>query len=167
MRTTIDLEIVGLGIVFYSPFAVAHIQVGEDYLEPHFWRGRDVGEHINACQISAFGTGGPGRYVLELYDGPLDEQALNSAKAKVQLGIEVRDGTLCFRDLYDFMRWDPDCPADQMVSVADGFYRISVYTSPPDSGILGDGQAVWLHFEARTEKPVLAWAAVPDLSGER
>lgn len=166
MRTTIDLEIVGLGIVFYSPFAVAHIPAGQDYLESHFWNGRDVGDHVNACQISAFATGGPGRYLLELYDGSLDAQALDSGMATVQLGIEVRDGRLCFRDLYEFIRWDPACPAGQVITMADGFYSVRVYTSRPRTGILGDGQTVWVHFEARPEKPVLTWTVVPDLSGE-
>ncbi|HEX2344342.1 MAG TPA: hypothetical protein VHI98_27970 [Vicinamibacterales bacterium] len=101
METTIELEIAGLGIIFYSPFAVAHIQKDEEYIEVHFWEPPDVAAHVNACTISAFGTGGPGTFVLRLYDGELDVQVLKSAKASVRLGIEVRDSTLCFRDLYD------------------------------------------------------------------
>jgi hypothetical protein len=165
MRSTIDLEIAGLGIVLYSPFAVGHIQKGQDYLEPHFWEPDDVARHINGCQISAFGTGSPGHYRLELYDGALDEKAFASAKARARLGIEVRDRTLCVRDLYDFIRWDPECPGPQTVSLENGFYRITVYTSPSPADVLGNGQPVSLHFEPWPEKPPLAWAGVPDLSG--
>jgi hypothetical protein len=163
MRATIDLDIVGLGIVFYSPFAVAHIAAGRDYLESEFWEGPDVGRHVNACRISAFGTGSPGRYQLELYDGTFDKQAFDAATAGIELGIEVRDSTLCFRDLYDFIRWDPVCPAGQSVAMADGFYSIRVYTIRPTNA--DDVQTIWLHFEARPDKPVLTWNVVPDLSG--
>jgi hypothetical protein len=78
----------------------------------------------------------------------------------------VLDGRLCFRDLYDLMNWEPECPDAQTVSFVNGFYRVTAYTSPPPSGILGDGQAVWLHFERWHEKPKLAWSGVPDLAPE-
>jgi hypothetical protein len=162
--TTIELEISGLGIIFYSPFAVAHIKKDEEYIDAHFWEPPDVAAHVNACSISAFGTGSPGVYILRLYDGQLNARDLEAAKASARLGIEVRDNTLCFRDLYDFIRWDPECPAGQIVSMPDGFYRITVYTTP----ILNDsrdGQVVWLHFEPSPQKPELAWTGVPDVSG--
>jgi hypothetical protein len=164
VKTTIDLEIVGLGIIFYSPFAVRHIPVGQDYLEPHFWKPEDVARHVNSCEISAFGTGSPGRYLLELYDGALDLRGMESAKASVRLGIEVRDRSLCFRDLYDLIRWDPACPSRQTVSIPDGFYRVTAYTSP-EPGLV-DGQVVWLHLQQSADRPRLNWAEVPDLSGE-
>jgi hypothetical protein len=165
VETTIEIEIAGLGIIFYSPFAVAHIKKDEEYIEAHFWEPPDVAAHVNACTISAFGTGSPGTYLLRLYDNELDVQAFESAKAGVRLGIEIRDRTLCFRDLYDFIRWDPECPAGQIVSVPDGYYRITAYTTPV-VGSRGDRQDVGLHFEACPERPRLAWTGVPDLSGD-
>lgn len=166
METSLQLQIAGLGIVFYSPFAVGHIEEGEAYLESHFWNPNDVAEHVNGCRISAFGTGSPGEYLLRLYDGPLDEDAVQAAKGRGRLGIEVRDGLLCFRDLYDLMNWTPNCPSEQTASVESGFHRITAYTSPPQSGVLGDSQVVWLHLEACSGKPQLAWRGVPDLSGD-
>jgi hypothetical protein len=166
MNTTIELDIAGLGIIFYSPFAVGHIRKDEEYIDAHFWRPDDVARHVNACQVSAFGTGSPGLYVLHLHDGPLDAQALAAAKASVVLGIEVRDGTLCFRDLYDFIRWDPECPVGQTVALGNAFYRVTVYTTPIRPSTANAGQDVWLHFEPRVEKPHLEWEGVPDLSGE-
>lgn len=166
MDTTITLNVLGLGAILYSPRAAAHIGRGEDYLQPHFWQPADVARHVNACQISAFCTGSPGRYLLRLYDGPIDAAGLESARAKARLGIEVYDGVLCLRDLYDLMTWEPECPDAQRVPLASGFYRITAYTSAPASGIVGDGQTVSLHFEACQEMPRLAWTGVPDLVPE-
>ncbi len=166
MKAELTLEIEGLGVVFYSPSAARHIGSGEDYLSAHFEKPEDVAQHVNECQMSAFGTGTPGRFFLILYDGPIDSKAVEVAQAKGRLGIEVHDGRLCFRDLYDLMEWDPECVDAQMVSLPDGFYRITAYTSPPPSGILGDGQTVWLHFERWPEKPKLSWRGVPNLVPE-
>ena len=166
MDATITLDIEGLGVVFYSPSAASHIGGGDNYLQAHFWKPEDVARHVNACQISAFRTGSPGRFLLRLYDGPIDAPGLAAAKKTGRLGIEVHDDRLCFRDLYDLMEWDPQCPPTQSVILGNGFYRITAYTSPPPSGILGDGQTVWLHFDRWPEKPELAWCGVPDLVPE-
>jgi hypothetical protein len=166
MDRTITLNILGLGAILYSPRATRHIGHGENYLEPHFWEPADVARHVNDCQISGFCTGSPGRYLLRLYDGPIDAAGLESAGAKVRLGIEVHDDELCFRDLYDLMAWEPDCADAQRVRLPSGFYRITVYTSRPASGIVGDGQTISLHFEAQAEKPRLAWSCVPDIVPE-
>lgn len=121
-----------------------------------------MAEHVNDSRISAFCTGGPGRFVLQLHDGAPDEERLRSATGRVRLGIEVRDRTLCFRDLYDFIRWDPECPDGQSASLEDGFYFVDVSTTrrPPD-----ETQVVWLRFERSETKPDLAWTVVPDISG--
>jgi hypothetical protein len=166
VNATIELEIEGLGIVAYSPFAVSQIAAGEDYFEAHLWQPADVAERVNSCQMAAFCTGSPGRYLLRVYDGPMDEQALQAATVKARLGVEVREQRLCFRDLYDFMTWDPECPPEQTLSVANGFHRITAYTAPPSSGIIGDGQTIWLHLEAWPERPQLLWKGVPDLVAE-
>lgn len=42
----INLEIVGLGIIFYSPYAVKSIREGEPYLMRHYNEPQDVLEHI-------------------------------------------------------------------------------------------------------------------------
>jgi hypothetical protein len=166
MDTTVTLEIAGLGVIFYSPRAAGHIGRGEDYLETHFWQPEDVARHVTDCQISGFGTGSPGRFVLRIYDGPIDAAGLEAAAVKARLGIEVHDGVLCFRDLYDLMKWEPDCAESQCVHLPSGFYRITAYTSMPESGVVGDGQTVSLHFEPCAEKPRLAWSGVPDLVPE-
>src|SRR5215213_10277023 len=120
MRETISLTIEGLGIIFYSPSAASHIAPGEDYLESHFWEPEEVARHVNECRISAFGTGSPGCFVLELYDGPIDSPALARSKASARLGIEVQDERICFRDLYELIAWTPEYPATQTVNMPNG-----------------------------------------------
>jgi hypothetical protein len=140
MKQELKLEIAGLGIVFYSPFAVADIPKGSDFLSQHFMKPQDVASFVNACTISAIGTGSPGSYLLRLFDGPYPNELEKVSRATIRLGIEVRDGSLCFRDLYDFMEWDPVCPAGQQIAFPNGFFRITVCSSRPASGILGRDQ---------------------------
>jgi hypothetical protein len=164
MRTVIDLDIAGLGIIFYSPFAVAHIGEGQDYLSQHYTSPADVARHVEACGLTGFGTGSPGRFRLLVYDGDLEAAAFDAAERAIRLGVEVRDAQLCVRDLYDLMTWTSDCPADQRLAVPDGFYRVTAYTSAPPSGIIGDGQEIALHFEAVSQRPALRWDGIPDLT---
>ena len=163
MRQRVTLEVQGLGIILYSPFAVAHIRSDEDYLAAHFWQPADVARHVVDCTLSAFATGSPGTFHLTLHDGVLDAAELAAASAKAALGVEVRDSRLCVRDLYDLMQWSPDCPEAQQVALADGFYSLTAYTSAPPSGILGDHQEVVLHLAPSAARPVLRWSGVPDL----
>jgi hypothetical protein len=107
--------------------------------------------------------GSGGEYDLLIYDGPLDLDPMNAAKFKVRLGLEVRDNEVCFRDLHDLISWIPNCPEGQEISVPTGFYRITVYSSPPASGIIGDRQHIALHFERVETRPLLKWDGVPQL----
>jgi hypothetical protein len=88
---------------------------------------------------------------------------LQDAEFKLRLCLEVRDGTVCFRDVYDLMEWTADCPAPQKIEVADGFYSVTVYSSTPDSGIIGQDQTIYLHFERVAAKPAVKWDGVPQL----
>ena len=163
MRQEISLSIAGLGIVFYSPFAVEHIQEGEDYLTASFRDPEVVARHVMACEISTFCTGTAGDFTLVIDDGKLDDVALSQAEFRVRLGLEVRAEQVCFRDAYDLLQWWNDCPDSQRVKLADGMYRITVYSSPPASGILGDNQTIHLNFERVDCKPELWWTGVPQL----
>jgi len=164
MRAVIDLDLAGLGVILYSPFAASHIREGQDYLSERFWDPADVAQHVLACGLTTFCTGSPGRFRLRVYDDALDVTAVGRAERKVRLGVEVRDRRLCVRDLYDLMSWVRQCPAGQQLTLPDGFYRITAYTSAPPSGVLGDGQDILLHLEAVPERPSLKWSGVPDLT---
>ena len=151
----IAVDISGLGFILYSPPAVSHIPQGSDYLEQHFWQPEDVAKHVMAGQLTAFCTGTPGSFRLRFHDGPRDDQAVDASDYKLRLGLEVHESVICVRDLYDLMRWSAECPEAQQLPIADGWYRLTVYTSRPPSGILGDNQAIDIHLEAMQEKPTL------------
>ena len=160
----LKLDIAGLGIVFYSPFAVADIAEGSDFLSEHFWDPADVARYVNACRLSAIGTGTPGLFRIRLHEGtPPGDIDLQSVAA-IRLGLEVRDTAICFRDLYDLMEWSASCPVEQTITWPDGFFRITVISSVPPSGVLGDNQLIDMHFERISEQPKLAWPGVPDIS---
>ena len=160
----IALDIRGLGLILYSPPAVAHIAEGADYLQTHFWQPADVARHVMECQLTALGTGSPGTFRLRFKDGLPDEAAVQAAAFKLRLGLQVRGGTVCIRDLYDLMEWSAECPAAQQLSVADGWYRLTVFSSPPTSGIRGDGQLIEVALERVRRKPAMRWEGVPSLS---
>lgn len=161
MNRIIEVSIEGLGFIIYSPFAVAHIREGEDYLSNSFWKPDDVARHVRACTIAAFCTGTPGDFVLEVSDDPAGWAQINSTEFCISLGVEVRDQQMCIRDLYDLMEWSPNCPPDQRLSVENGFYRLGVHTSRPPSGIFGDNQRIGIVLERLSEAPNLDWQTVP------
>jgi hypothetical protein len=113
--------------------------------------------------LTAFCTGTPGSFRLRFRNGPRDEQAVDAADFKLRLGLEVHAGVICMRDLYDLMQWSGECPASQQLPIADGWYRLTVYSSRPASGILGDNQVIDIHLEPTREKPTLRWEGVPSL----
>src|SRR5262249_4110001 len=160
----IAVDISGLGFILYSPPAVTHIPEGSDYLEQHFWQAEDVARHVMDGQLTTFCTGTPGSFRLRFLDGPRDEDAVDAAEFKLRLGLEVREGIVCIRDLYDLLQWSAGCPAAQQLPMADGWYRLTVYSSRPASGILGDEQLIDIHLEPMRAKPPLRWDGVPTLS---
>jgi hypothetical protein len=161
----IDVDIQGLGFILYSPPAVAHIAEGADYFQDHFARPVDAARHVMDGQLTAFGTGSPGSFLLRVSVGPPDDSRVEAAEFKLRLGLQVRSGVVCVRDLYDLMQWSADCPSSQQFPVADGWYRLTVFTSPPPSGILGDAQQIDLVMEPVSCKPALRWDGVPSLCG--
>ena len=163
MMRQVDLETRGLGVILYSPPAVAHIPEGSDYLREHFWEPDDVARHVMDCQLTAFCTGSPGSYRLRFFDGPPDESAVQDAAFKLRLGLQVVGGAICVRDLYDLMQWRAECPPEQQLATPDGWYRLTVVSSPPSSGIVGDGQVIDVSLEEVRKKPALRWEGVPTL----
>jgi hypothetical protein len=159
----LHLDVAGLGIILYSPFAVAHIAEGDDYLQAQFWEPEAVAKHVMACGLTCFCTGSPGRYRLSFIQACPPDDVVNRATLKLRLGIEVRDSTVCVRDLYDLMDWSAECPEGQQVKLADGFYRITVLSATPRSGITGDNQRITLYFDQVKKKPQLRYEGVPSL----
>lgn len=160
-----DIEIVlaGLGIILYSPPAVAHIKLGSDYLQEHFWKPEDVARHVMDCQLTAFCTGTPGTFLLRFHDGPPTAADEATAEFCIRLGLEVHSNTVCIGDLYELLGWENNCPKELQLEFEDGWYRLTVCTTSPKSGILGDNQLVEIWMEPVSSKPALRWDGVPSL----
>jgi hypothetical protein len=75
----------------------------------------------------------------------------------------IHDAKATTPDLYDLMEWSQECPAEQQLPVADGWYRLTVFSSRPASGILGDGQIININLEPVASKPLVRWEGVPQL----
>jgi len=160
---TVKLEIQGLGIIFYSPFAAARVKEGEDYLSSHYSNAEDVGPHIRSGTIVGFGTGSPGTFVLRFFAGYPEPETVASLEFKLRLGIEIRDGTLCVRDLYDLLQWTGACPPEQTLSLDDGFYHVTLCGAVPASGILGDNQTILVYLNHLPAMPALKVDGIPTL----
>jgi hypothetical protein len=161
------LEIQGLGIIMYSPSWAKHIQPGEDYLSQHYMNGSQVQPHIQAGSLVGFGTGSPGAYRLRFHEGYPDDRVLADSPFKLRLGLHVVDGIVHFRDLYDLMDWDPACPDGQTIELANGYYHVTLCSSTPPSGVIGDDQLLEVYLQPVPEMPALARTGVPTLVRQR
>jgi hypothetical protein len=159
----VRLEVQGLGILLYSPFAAEHIQQGEDYLSKRYSTPTDVVPQILAGALVGFGTGSPGVFLLRLHSGYPSQEEINSSEFRLRLAVEVRDDVLCVRDLYDLLDWDPSCPPAQKIGVASGYYHVTLCSAPPESGILGDDQTIDVFLHALPSLPSLKYDGVPIL----
>ncbi len=154
------LTIEGLAIIFYSPWAVQHIRPGADYLQEAFLEPPDIARHVNASSLTGFGTGGPGDYELIVSLDPPDAEELRRAQFQLELGLEVRDGTVCFRDLYELIHWTPDCPPGQSLRLDDGYYRVIAHTT---FAPVGETQRIHLSLLPVPERPELHFTGAPEL----
>ena len=73
----------------------------------------------------------------------------------------MRNDTVCIRDLFDFMKWDPICPDAQMISIPSGYYVMTIGTSTPESGITGEDQIIEMHFHKIGYFPAMKSTGVP------
>lgn len=156
-----QLEVHGLGLILYSPFAVAGIAAGEKYLEEKYWQPEDVARHVKAGTIAGFCTGSPGAYELSLIEGRPSAIHLIPYPHRIALGLEVRDRTVCVRDLYDLQRWKPLCPSEQTCALADGNYHLTVASAPSDD--VDEPQEIVIWFDRMEKLPELTWQGVPFL----
>jgi hypothetical protein len=159
----LDLPVDGLGILLYSPASAAHIQSGEDYFAAHYADEAQVQTHVQRGTLVGVGTGSPGDFVVELLLGAPDDATIQRFEYKYRVGLEVRDRTLCVRDLLDLSEWEPQCPDDQCVHLESGYYRGTLLSSRPGSGVVGDGQLIQVYLEATDQMPELAREGIPYL----
>ncbi len=162
-KKAIRLEISGVGFIIYSPFATSHIAEGEDYLETGFVDSHEVERQAIEGKLVGVCTSSPGTFLLEVLEGYPSDDTLGENKYKLRLGVEVRDTTLCIRDLYDLIDWSSDCPAEQALKVENGFYHVTLLSGDPPSGVLGDDQRILLYLQKLNEMPLLRFNGVPTL----
>jgi hypothetical protein len=159
----ITLDIAGLGIIFHSPLFGNQIPEGTDYLASNYTTELQVQSHIQKGTIVGFGTGSPGTFVLRFHFGYPAASDLEQCDFKLRLGLHCVGGKVCFRDLYDLIKWEPDCPPDQVVELDDGFYHVTLCSNHPASGILGDHQRIDVYLQKLDSFPKLAKHGVPTL----
>lgn len=81
----------------------------------------------------------------------------------IRLGIDVQDEKICFIDLFWLMEWYDDCPSEQTINVANGYYHVTLLTKKPSSGRWGDEQIIYVFLNKVTAMPELSWNGVPAL----
>jgi hypothetical protein len=160
---TLCLDVAGLGIIIYSPFSTDAIQPKEDYLEHSFSDPAKVETQAVEGRIVGVSTGTPGRFILDFADGYPPQEIVDKHRFKLRLGVEVRDQTLCIRDLYDLLQWEPTCPVAQTIGLEDGFYDLTLLSDVPQSDMLGDDQVIKVYFQKVSEMPKLRYNGVPTL----
>lgn len=163
MKQEIRIEILGLGIILYSPENASHIKDGEDYFSRHFRDPDAVQKHIQKGDIVAFGTGSPGTFCLRFHEDYPDEKNVIASEMKLRLALRCLGGRVCFRDLYDLMSWSKSCPDEQVYSLPDGIYHITILSNTPPSGLLGDNQVIDIYFAKQSKYPDLAKEGIPSL----
>lgn len=160
---SICIDASGPGLIFYSPFSVASIRDGEDYLEIGFSDPDEVEKQALAGSLVGVSTGTSGRFHLKLFNGYPTDSEVASTQFKLRLGVEVRDRTLCIRELFDLLSWQSQCPESQIVDLDDGFYHVTLMSSEPPSGILGEDQVIRIYLQQTPEMPKLKYNGVPTL----
>ncbi len=159
----IPLEISGLGIICYSPDNAAHIPPGSNYLLENYRSVQDVQRHVQKGSIVGFGTGSPGRFLLHLRPGYPSPSIVEQCPFRLRLAVCCKGQKLVFRDLYSLLKWDPAYDPDHAVSLLDGSYHLTLLTSYPPSGVLGENQVIYVYLQLLDQFPLVAVKGIPTL----
>ena len=158
-----QLSIAGLGIIFYAPHAVRHIEEGEDYLGEHYSKPKDVIPHIYEGSIVGVATGSPGIFHLNIYQYVQPDLDALQPDYALKLCLKVTEHTVYFRDLYVLLSWEAETESDIKVDMEDGNYEVIVCSWLPESGIRGKHQQVDFYFNKTDKLPQLRYEGVPSL----
>lgn len=157
------LSIDGMGIVFYSPETNRNIPKGCNFLKEEYTKPEDVAGHVKKGDVVGFCTGSPGTFTLKFREGYPKDTLLAEYPVAIRLGIDIQDEKLCAADLFWLAEWGTECPAEQIVPIAPGYYHITLCTRKPDSGIWGRGQVIFVYLNQLDAMPELKWPGVPML----
>jgi hypothetical protein len=61
------------------------------------------------------------------------------------------------------MDWNPVCPSAQRIDLANGYYHVTLCSSTPPSGVLGDDQVIFVFLQPLAAMPALATTGIPNL----
>lgn len=162
----IIMEIDGPGIAFYSPKTVSFIKKDYDFLNNDFMKPEDIANHVMKCDISAFCTGSPGKYILKIREGNPTLELLSEFDIITRLGIIVKDNKINFVDLFWLSSWDTEIPDDQVLKIDNGKYYITSMTKLPESKKYGDNQIIYMYFDKTRSMPRLKYKGAPMLFRE-
>lgn len=159
----IELSIDGMGIAIYSKGCMGYVKEGADFFTSDFASPSGMAAHIRKGDITGFCTGSGGDFTLKIRDGYPDAELDKAYPVSIRLGLEVRNNTVSFVDIYWLMDWNPDIPSEQQIELEDGFYHLTVLTRLPEEGYWGANQTIYLFFHKLDAMPELTWNGVPQL----
>lgn len=158
-----QISISGLGIIFYSPQSVKHIEEGEDYLGEHYSIPQDVIKHIYEGSIVGIATGTPGDFYLNIYQSIQPDIENIAPDYALKLCLKVTDNVVYFRDLYVLLSWEKESETDIQLNIENGYYEVIVCSWLPKSGIRGKNQQIDMYFNKTETLPELHYEGVPAL----
>lgn len=158
-----QIIIEGLGIIFYSPQSVKHIEEGDNYLGEHYSKPEDVIRHIYEGTIVGIATGTPGVFNLDIYKNTQPDIEKIDPDYALKLCLKVTDNTVYFRDLYVLLNWETEGEAEIKLDIENGYYEVIVCSWFPKSGIRGDNQKIAMYFNKTEALPKLHYEGVPSL----
>ena len=97
----VRLDVAGLGIILIG-HAAKLIPLGSDFFSDNLSDADSIVDIFSEGELTGFGTGSPGIFLVRLYIGPPGEDELNNWGAGIELRFVTNDGRVEFRDLYNF-----------------------------------------------------------------
>jgi hypothetical protein len=92
-----------------------------------------------------------------------DKALMAESSAAVSLGIEIRGGAMCIKDVFVLSERNAGCPQEQIFYLKDGFCGLTVLTKRLPSGRWGDSRQVYLFMNSCRKMPKHLWKGVARL----
>lgn len=159
----IDMKIVGLGMILYSPKSAEHIEDGENYFEHKYNNTEEIKRSCVEGTIVGFCTSSPGHFRLQFRDGYPTKDVIDENEFGLRLAVRIFDEVLCVRDLYDLKNWAKECPSSQKFPLKNGIYHVTLISNLPSSGILGQNQKIFVYLHKLDSMPTMKYVGVPTL----
>ena len=166
MNNEVQLDIDGMGIVFFSAETMKDVIPDTDFLSSEFTSPQQIADHIKKGDITAFCTGSSGSFDIHFFEGYPSVDILEKFPVSIRLALDVQGGSIQFCDLFWLSKWNTDFPKNQMIELPDGYYEMTVCTCLPESGYWGDEQTIYIYFNKVDKIPELTWTGVPYLFTE-